>query len=207
MPLNPAFGKLLRDHSSEPLYHPRKVLYRFLDDGTRGLLRIHHPDGLTHIARRQLFGIGVAHLRQLIDLCYVGRKIRGIGSGPLAPSACQASVQLDCNWRVGLPVRLRERTVFRDPAARIFSFTVGMISALAVVKHTEHAEITRVHQGGDNIIAMGEGKQRKVDSETFAESRFNLSIPIWIGIAAGNRATRQTSYSPSLRGRVSSHPG
>ena len=95
MPLNPAFGKLLRDHSSEPLYHLRKVLYRFLDDGTRGLLRIHHPDGLTHIARRQLFGIGVAHLRQLINLCYVGRKIRGIGSSPLAPSACQASVQLD----------------------------------------------------------------------------------------------------------------
>ncbi len=61
---------------------------------------------------------------------------RGIGSGSGAPSACQASVQLDYNWRVGLPVRLRERTVFRDPAVSIFSFTVGMVSASPVVKQT-----------------------------------------------------------------------
>ena len=61
----------------------------------------------------------------------------GIGSGSGASLLLQASDQADCNWRVGLPVRLRERTVFADDAYSIFSFTVGIVSASLVVSQTE----------------------------------------------------------------------
>ena len=73
---------------------------------------------------------------------------KGIGKGSGASGAYQASVQADCNWRVGLPVRLRERTVLRGPAASIFCFTVGVVSASAVVSQTEP------HQAPAAPIAM-----------------------------------------------------
>ena len=70
MPLNSNFENLLLDRSSEPLNGLLKVLREVVDDGTRGLLRIHQPDSLTHILRGQLFGTGMAALRQLIDLSH-----------------------------------------------------------------------------------------------------------------------------------------
>ena len=73
MPLNSNFENLLLDRSSEPLNGLLKVLREVVDDGTRGLLRIHQPDSLTHILRGQLFGTGMAALRQLIDLSHVGQ--------------------------------------------------------------------------------------------------------------------------------------
>ena len=62
---------------------------------------------------------------------------KGMGSGSGLSGPCQASVQADRSWRVYLPVRLRERTVWREFAASIFSFTAGAVSASAVVSHTE----------------------------------------------------------------------
>ena len=73
MPLNSNFENLLLDRSSEPLNGLLKVLREVVDDGTRGLLRIHQPDSLTHILRGQLFGTGMAALRQLIDLSHGGQ--------------------------------------------------------------------------------------------------------------------------------------
>ena len=70
MPLNSNFENLLLDRSSEPLNGLLKVLREVVDDGTRGLLRIHQPDSLTHILRGQLFGTGMAALLQLIDLSH-----------------------------------------------------------------------------------------------------------------------------------------
>ena len=73
MPLNSKFENLLLDRSSEPLNGLLKVLREVVDDGTRGLLRIHQPDSLIHILRGQLFGTGMAALRQLIDLSHGGQ--------------------------------------------------------------------------------------------------------------------------------------
>ena len=73
MPLNSNFENLLLDRSSEPLNGLLKVLREVVDDRTRGLLRIHQPDSLTHILRGQLFGTGMAALRQLIDLSHGGQ--------------------------------------------------------------------------------------------------------------------------------------
>ena len=61
----------------------------------------------------------------------------GIGKGSGASSACQASVHADRSWRVYLPVRLRERTVWRELAERNFCFTAEAVSASAVVSQTE----------------------------------------------------------------------
>ena len=49
----------------------------------------------------------------------------------------QASVQADWSCRVGLPVLLLERTVFRAFASNIFFLTVGVVSASGVVNQTE----------------------------------------------------------------------
>ena len=61
----------------------------------------------------------------------------GMGSGDGASSASQASVHGLRSCRDGLPVRERERTVSREVAANIFSFTTGLVSASAVVSQTE----------------------------------------------------------------------
>src|SRR3546814_12861743 len=60
-----------------------------------------------------------------------------IGRGLGAPSASHASVQGERSWREGLPVRLFERTVSRALAASILSLTTGLVSASAVVSHTD----------------------------------------------------------------------
>lgn len=59
-----------------------------------------------------------------------------------------ASVQADCNCRDGLPARLRERTLLADVAFSIFSLTVGVVPASAVVSQTEP------HQTSEAPIAM-----------------------------------------------------
>src|SRR5215831_14139152 len=61
----------------------------------------------------------------------------GIGSGSGASGDCHASVHAERSWRVYLPVRERERTVWRELAASIFSFTIGLVSASIVVSHTD----------------------------------------------------------------------
>src|SRR3546814_3765915 len=53
------------------------------------------------------------------------------------PSLSQASVHDERSWREGLPVRLFDRTVSRALAASILSFTTGLVSASAVVSHTD----------------------------------------------------------------------
>ena len=61
----------------------------------------------------------------------------GIGNGPGDAADSHSSVHAERSWRAGLPVRLRERSVSDDVAARNFSLTNGWVSASAVVSHTE----------------------------------------------------------------------
>ena len=62
---------------------------------------------------------------------------KGIGSGSGLAGSSHSSVHAVRNWRAGLPVDARERTVSDEVAARNFSFTTGCVSASSVVSHTD----------------------------------------------------------------------
>lgn len=60
-----------------------------------------------------------------------------MGKVPGLSAPSHASVQADRSWRAGLPVRPRDRTVWRDRASTIFSRKMGEVSASWVASQTE----------------------------------------------------------------------
>src|SRR3954452_21336370 len=66
------------------------------------------------------------------------RLISGIGSAfGLLGLRSHASVQVERNWRAGLPVRLRTRTASRLVASIIFWRKISDVSDSTVASHTE----------------------------------------------------------------------
>ena len=116
-----------------PLYCINKVALELIHDFASRCFLLHQSHGLTDIVCCQVLGTLSPDAASSSILSIGGRlssPCKGIGSGS---GAHHASVHANYNCLVGLSVRLRDRNVFRDPAARIFCVTVHVVSASTVI--------------------------------------------------------------------------